>query len=443
MAKTPSTDAYGRVIVTYGRSLMSLVAAQSLAKHGIDVIGCDSVDMTALRFSRFCGTYFAHPAPEDDEDAYMTYMCAMVERYKPDNDKPYILMPLFDNARILARRQNELPDCITLAAPSAASIDCVYPKDRLAQTIKAYPEIGPASAVISTMGDLRSAANEMKYPLVLKPAEGVGGRGVTFVEDWDELEKAAATLNLGSNGGPLILQETAPGEDFCMTALAQDGEVCAAMAYKNLETFPKKSGAGTVRETVDHAPFMEATKTILGAAKWNGVAEIDFRWDGDPAKPAQLIEVNARFWAGLYHSMASGIDYPWLLYQLTAYGEVSESRAPEIGKVTKTPVLSTLSALSATLSRTFRFPLAKRIIANGWRDMKAGDWRQGSASIWRGLRSAIAFDRAAFTALEKFDETRSAPGEFDHADDPYAGLGVLFILSSLMRHGRLPDEVKY
>ncbi|WP_375203322.1 carboxylate--amine ligase [Hyphococcus sp.] len=442
MGKIPSADAYGRVIVTYGRSLMSLVAAQSLAKHGLDVIGCDSVDMTALHFSRYCRTYFTHPAPEDDEDAYIAYMCDMLERHRPDNGKPYILMPLFDNARILARRKSELPDFVTLAAPDTASIGCVYPKDNLVRTMKDFPEIAPDSAVISSMDELRSAADKLEFPLVLKPAEGVGGRGVSFVDNLAELEDAASSLG-PTQDKPLILQETAPGEDFCMTALADNGEIRAAMAYRNLETFPQKSGAGTVRETVDHAPFMEATQKILAAAKWNGVAEIDFRWDGDPNTPAQLIEVNARFWAGLYHSMASGVDYPWLLYQLAAYGEISESRAPEIGKITKTPVLSTLSAITATLSRTFRFPLAKRIMGHGWRELKAGNWREGAVSIWRGLGAAVAFDRAAFTALEKFDETRSASGEFDHAHDPYAGLGVLFIVSSLMRHGRLPDEVKY
>ena len=43
----------GRAIVTYGRSLISLLIAQSLGMRGIDVIGCDSVPMTVLSFSKY------------------------------------------------------------------------------------------------------------------------------------------------------------------------------------------------------------------------------------------------------------------------------------------------------------------------------------------------------------------------------------------------------
>ena len=40
----------GRVILTYGRSLMALVIARSLAQRGVEIIGCDDVDLTVLSF---------------------------------------------------------------------------------------------------------------------------------------------------------------------------------------------------------------------------------------------------------------------------------------------------------------------------------------------------------------------------------------------------------
>jgi predicted ATP-grasp superfamily ATP-dependent carboligase len=407
------------------------------------VVGCDSVDLTALRFSKFCHSYFVHPDPADDEDAYIESLIEKIEYWRPEDDTPYVLMPLFDNARLLARRKSELPDYIKLAAPDAASIDFVYPKDRLVRSLGALRDFAPESRIIEERDDVEAAAADLDFPLVLKPAEGVGGRGVEFVDDLEELLSAYNQLS-ETLKGPFVLQETAEGEDFCMTAIADHGEVRAAMAYKNLDTFPKKSGAGTVRETVDHAPFLEATEAILKYSNWTGVAEIDFRWTGKEEDAPKLIEVNARFWAGLYHSMASGVDYPWLLYQLTAYDAISESANPIIGKVTRTPVLSTMSMISSILSRSIRFPVTRRVVGSGWRLIREeGEWREGLRRIWRGLKGAVAFDKAAFITLEKMDQSRDAPTEFDHADDPYAGLGFLFILSSLRRYGRLPDEVKY
>lgn len=433
---------FGRVILTYGRSLMSLVAAQSLARRGINVIGCDSVDLTALRFSKYCSDYFLHPDPEMDEDAYVRGMAEMIERFAPQSDAPYILMPMFDNARILSRRVHELPSRVTLAAPRWDSINAVYPKDRLVETLTDYHGVAPVSAVVLDEPSLEQAMRAISFPMVIKPAEGVGGRGVMFVDDEGDLRAAYLELR-GDFNGPLVLQEAAPGEDYCMTAIAKDGELRATMAYKNLDTFPKKSGAGTLRETVDHEPFVKATKSILSATEWNGVAEIDFRWDGNPETPPKLIEVNARFWAGLYHSMASGVDYPWLLYQLAAYGDIAEIAKAEIGVRTQTPVLSGLSTVTAITSRAMRFRPARRVVRSGWRKIKEGKIKAGFGTIWRGVIGAISLNRAAFAAMEKLDQTEHATSEFDHESDPYAGLGFLFILSSLVRYGRLPDEVKY
>lgn len=431
----------GRVILTYGRSLMSLVAAQSLARRGVDVIGCDSVDMTALRFSKFTRRNFTHPDPADDEDAYIARLGEMIERYRPVDDQPYVLMPMFDHIRILARRASELPARILLAAPDHSSISQVYPKDKLVETMKRTPGLGPRSLVIESAADLESAKS-LAFPLVMKPAEGVGGRGVEFVDDFEELAEAYGSA-MQRHQCAQIVQETAPGEDYCFTAIADQGQVRAAMAYRNLSTFPSKSGAGTVRETVDHAPFMDASRTVLAAAKWHGVAEIDFRWSGEANDPPKLIEVNARFWAGLYHSIASGVDYPWLLYQLTAYGSFAENPAAEIGKVTKTPVLSTLSAVSAISAQTFRFKAARRVIVHGMKQIGEGDIMAGLRTIWRGIAGSIAVDRGAFKAMEEIDAIRTAPSEFDNAHDPFAGLGFLFILSSLLRYGKLPEEVKF
>ena len=59
----------GRAIVTYGRSLMSLVIARSLSERGIEVIGCDDVDLTVLSFSKHTKDSFTHPHFEREPEA--------------------------------------------------------------------------------------------------------------------------------------------------------------------------------------------------------------------------------------------------------------------------------------------------------------------------------------------------------------------------------------
>jgi len=64
----------GRVIVTYGRSLIALMIAQSLGARGIDVIGCDDVGMTVLSFSKFVSKNCIYTAPDKDEQAFIGHL---------------------------------------------------------------------------------------------------------------------------------------------------------------------------------------------------------------------------------------------------------------------------------------------------------------------------------------------------------------------------------
>ena len=89
----------GRVIVTYGRSLMSLVIARSLHDRGVEVIGCDDVDFTVMSFSNVVSKTFTHPAVDDGEDAYIDALIENIKEHKPEDDRPYLLMPVFRNTR--------------------------------------------------------------------------------------------------------------------------------------------------------------------------------------------------------------------------------------------------------------------------------------------------------------------------------------------------------
>jgi predicted ATP-grasp superfamily ATP-dependent carboligase len=69
---------------------------------------------------------------------------------------------------------------------------------------------------------------------------------------------------------------------------------------------------------------------LLAAAGWIGVAMIEFRVadDGTP----YLMEVNGRFWGSLQLAIDCGIDFPWLLYQITQGLSVAEPQAYAVGR---------------------------------------------------------------------------------------------------------------
>lgn len=427
----------GRVIVTYGRSLMSLVIAQSLSKRGIEVIGCDDVDLTVMCFSRHVKDTFTHPNIDDDEDKFFEKLLEKVIEYKPDDDRPYILMPVFRNTRAISKRKDLFAEHITVAAPDWESISKIFPKENLAETAQATNANIPNSVYTDDEDALRKELDSFRFPVMLKPVEGVGGKGIEKFSEIDAVI-AAHKAYLDDHDEIPLIQEMVEGEDYCFTGIFSDGKLLAHMAYRNLQSFPVDTGAGAIRETVDDTPFIEAVAKLMQPTGWTGVAEIDFMWTGDKSDEPHLIEVNPRFWAGLFHSVKSGVDYPWLLYQLFASGTIGPVEDAKIGETTKVPALWLASTAQEIAESSTHFDK----LAAAWSDEANNGFGEKIKRCADALGGAVDLDDACFRIFESVGLAKNSSDELSENEDPFAGLGMLFVLSSLARHGRLPDEVK-
>ncbi len=427
----------GRVILTYGRSLMALVIARSLARQGIEVIGCDDVNMTVLTFSKHVSETFTVAPWETRPAEFLDDLEAAVREYAPTDGRPYVLMPVFREVELIARNRARFEPLIKVAAPDVASLDRVDPKDRLCAVTTALGM--PAPRGWSPVDVEAVRALELDFPVIVKPTCGVGGRGVSIANTMDEVAEQCQALGFEP---PPLIQDFAPGDDYCVAALAKDGDIQAIMAYRNLSTFPRKAGAGAVRESVDAEPFRDALAQLLKETQWNGVCEVDFRWTGEPQDTPQCIEVNARFWAGIFHSIETGIDFPWLLYQQTIGQPFAEPEA-QVGVITKTPAVWLLAALEDVAASDPHLNAA----ADAWKRAKEN---LSTGKLARAMEEAVHALGATASAHEALDamnaavaRTRDAPSELSSDKDPLVGLGALFILSHLVRHKKLPPEITY
>ncbi|WP_157139084.1 hypothetical protein [Asticcacaulis biprosthecium] len=117
-AAATETPHPGRVILTYGRSLMALVIARSLAQRGIEVIGCDDVAMTVLTFSKHVRETFVVAPWESDPARYLDDLETAVRTHAPRDGRPYVLMPVFREVELIARHRDRFEPLIRLAAPT-------------------------------------------------------------------------------------------------------------------------------------------------------------------------------------------------------------------------------------------------------------------------------------------------------------------------------------
>jgi len=430
----------GRVILTYGRSLMALVIARSLAQRGVEVIGCDDVGMTVLSFSKHVQETFTVAPWDSEPEQFLQDLEEAVLEYAPKDKRPYVLIPAFREIELIARHRKRFEPAIKLAAPPISCIEMVTPKDRLAALAARRRIAAPKTFQPASLDALRKQAPQLEYPLIVKPVDGAGGRGVSCAHTPTALLEQA--MALGFDPPPLV-QDCVEGEDYCVPLLARAGKVKAIMAYRNVTTFPREAGAGAVRETVDAEPFRHTAEKLVAATEWDGIAQLDFRWSGGPQDAPQLIEVNARFWAGIFHSIESGVDFPWLLYRQTVGEDVAGEDDVEIGATTKTSGAWLLAAIEDVAASDPHFNAAAAAWREAKQNIKSADllaaFEKAGVALKQGLSVGHALEelRATLRAL------KDAPSELSSAKDPLVGLGALFVLSSLVRHGKLPPEVTY
>ncbi len=428
----------GRAIVTYGRSLMALTMAQSLGSRGVEVIGGDDVGLTALSFSRYVSDTFVHAPAATDPDGFIDSLEAAILRFRPDDGRPYVLMPCFQETRLIARHAERLSRHITVAAPTFEAITAVDPKDNLMATLRRLDLRAPATC---TAEEWRTGAGPRpaRYPVMVKPAWGVGGRGVRRIDDGAALE--AAIDEALASGDTLLIQDFIAGEDYCLTALFDRGVMKATAAYRNLSQFPRAAGAGVLRETVADTPFLAPAQALFGPLGWTGVAEIDFRWDGRAAP--WLIEVNPRFWAGLFHTVESGVDFPWMLFELTVTGQVSETPRARLGQRTKVAGLFMLSAIQEIAESDEGFAAARVAWDSASAAFRGGRLLDAARDLGRAASEGLDVSRVAGRLREVLRSAENAPNELFRSEDPLVSLGALFIVASLLRYGRLPPELRY
>lgn len=446
MAETQENLTKGRVIIPYGRSIMALVAAHSLGKKGAEIIGCDSVDFTVLSFSRYVTANFIYTDPKKDEEKFIADILAKVKKYKPEDNRPYVLMPVFNDTFLFAKYRDRLEEHIKIAAPDYNALLKLGTKDRFAETVKALGVPVPETRLPETRQELENIADEIEYPVLIKPYNQVGGRGIHKVDNSEEL-LTYWDKNLEKYSQKSLIQDFATGKDYCLTTLFENGELKASMAYRNLHRFPVQSGAGVMRETVDDTRFVDVACKLMKPLKWNGIAEFDFIWDECEESTPALIEVNTRFWGGLFQSVESGIDFPWMLYRLTVDGHVEKAGKASIGTKTKVPYVWLISAIKDVTRSDEKFEQIRQKGKTAAEKMKQGKFLDGlkdySIYLTQYVTESFNFPRKIKQLQQAIKTGKQARNELFNGEDPYAAFGILFIIGSLIRHGHLPEELKF
>jgi predicted ATP-grasp superfamily ATP-dependent carboligase len=427
-----------RAIVTFGRSWHALAVTRSLGRRGIEVFCGEEAPFAPCFFSRYCNGSFQYPSVSQDPEGFVDFMVEKVEELKPAGDEPYVLMPVHKETWLIAQHRERFEPHVSVPLTSHENMARTHDKGQLARLAEGMGILIPRTRQFTSVDDLYRAVPEIEFPVFLKVREGASGVGL---EKCDTPEELTATFKEFVEGYHLepeeypLVQQFVDGEDYCVTALFDQGTCVAKMTYRNVRAFPRETGAGALRETVPLPDAEAAAERLLSELQWHGMAELDFRVAPDGT--AYLIEVNPRFFGGLSQAIAANVDYPHLLFRIASGEKIEASPEVDYSVRTEAPLVGLLATLDEIAHDDRLLDRFRRV-----RDELGALGRSNVEDVrlkplWESLKQAANPKDLKAYFKEMFEKHRDTINDVTQADDPRPALGVLFPIALMLKHGKL------
>jgi biotin carboxylase len=171
-----------------------------------------------------------------------------------------------------------------------------------------FVELGPDDDPIAT-------AARLPFPLVVKPVDNMGARGVRRIDAPGELEAAVRTAFSFSRSGRVIVEEYVPGPEFSLDALVCDGQpVLCGLAERHIYFEPFFIEMGhTMPAVLDPGTQAAITETFFRGIRALGIDNGAAKGDIKLAPRGPVVgEIAARlsggYMSGWTFPYASGVE---------------------------------------------------------------------------------------------------------------------------------------
>jgi hypothetical protein len=159
-----------------------------------------------------------------------------------------------------------------------------------------------------------------------------------------------------------------------------------------------------------------------------------------------LIEVNPRFWGGLTQSVASGWDYPYMLYRLAIDGTVAavdptNDDPNSIHAKTETPVMALLATLSEIAQDDTQMAAMRKAFDELKLEYGPGSRLHALRDFFERLKHGVDVKARWEHARQLLHDHHNTVSDVLSWDDPLPALGVLYPLAVFMKHGKISTEL--
>lgn len=306
------------VIVTNAKNRISYATVQSLGLKGIDVIAADSSRTAMTFYSKYSHNHFIYPSPYSAPQEFINEIVMQAQQRKCN-----VIIPVYEETYLFSKYRKLIPDNINMVLPSYENILQVHNKDRLYEIASTIGIRVPVSYRLSEIEQNPKLLDSLIFPVLIKPCQGGAAWGVKKIKTPLELQTAIINHELPASmsASQFVVQEFITGDVVCCAMLFNKGEFRAVHCYRQIRETPISGGAATYRESIWHNQVIDNMRNLLSYLKWHGICQADFIVDKNSGI-AYLIDVNPRLYGSLLLSIKSGVDFPYLIYQMAIKGDV-------------------------------------------------------------------------------------------------------------------------
>lgn len=272
-------------------------------KSRFRVIGVDASSENAAKY--FVDSFYR--VPRCLEKGYVEALLSICKR-----ERVSMLIPLYEpEFMVLDKARKHFEEAgVTLVLSERSVLDICNDKSRTAAFFERNRISAPRTLSEREVRE-RLDKGDGTYPLVVKPADGMGSANIFFAKDKEELSFFYSHVDKA------LVQECAVGKEYTIDVLCSlSGEPVYIVPRIRLEV---RDGEVTKSRVDRQSLVIEETKRLLAALQKEGGVKGPMTIQcflAEDKKTLQFLEINPRFGGGVPLAFAAGADYAAVLEKM-------------------------------------------------------------------------------------------------------------------------------
>lgn len=307
-----------KVLILDGGAAHAMAIAECLKKSGyIVAVLCDNMDEYGYH-SKFMDERYI--GPDSHDKGYAEWMLDFLREHHFD-----VLIPTSDtSAEFMSFYKEELLKLTGVLMPDKDIFKKGYDKNELMKICRENGFPHPLTVDLKGFNGLkvqgRQEVQELKkfpYPGLLKPNLTSGGRGMTLVNSYEELQKVFPAIH--AQYGDCHLQQyiKAGGRQVKVQIMTDGkGDVAYSSVIWKQRYYPVNGGSSCCNVTIDNPEIADICGKVLKSIGWIGFADFDLIENPETGE-LLIMEINPRIPACVRSAFKSGVDYATMIADMT------------------------------------------------------------------------------------------------------------------------------